>query len=107
MKSFIETTKNCLWDDLYNRYFVVFTVIVGLIEYVVWSQAIVGGGIFVYTRLSYYPVQLLIVIFILHLILSIYSFRKDEHISHLLLGALPVLAIFVLILEIFYINGAK
>lgn len=107
MKSFIEIITDSIWKDIYNRFFVIFSAILGIIEYVIWTQVIVAGDIFVYTRLTYFPIQLFLVIFILHLFLSIYSYKRDEHISHLLLGALPFYAIFLFILEMFYIYGNK
>ncbi|MFA7243789.1 MAG: hypothetical protein WC080_00655 [Patescibacteria group bacterium] len=107
MKILFENIKNCLWNDLFNRYFVIVAAVSGIIEYFIWTKGITDNGIFVYTRLNYYPIQLLLVILILHLILSIYSYKKDEHISHLLLGALPFYSIFIFVLEMFYIYGNK
>lgn len=105
MKTVISSIKQSLWDDLYNRYFLVFSIVIGLVEYFIWEKYIVEGGIFVYSPLRYFPVQLFLIIIFLHVILSIYSYSKDDHIAHLLVGALPFYAILILILEIMYIRG--
>ena len=99
----IENLKISLYDDLFNRYLILVSAALFVADFLVWQYVIVRGEIFVYTAFGYYPLQLLSIIFILHLILSAYSYKKDKHVSNLLLGFLGFYTFLILIVEILYI----
>ncbi len=79
--------KKSLYLDKPNLVFVVSSVLLWIIAYSLWVFVILKKGIYLYATLSYGPHIYVLIIFILHLIISVYSYEKDEKISHLFLGS--------------------
>lgn len=103
LKRFLSTTQESLIADKINRYLLISQLPMFGISFVVWIYVIERRDIFVYSVTNYFPLQIFCLIFILHLILSIYSYNRDKYISYLLLGATQLYILVIISLEILYI----
>jgi hypothetical protein len=79
------------------------TIVLAVIAYIVWKRSITDNQIYVFTVLNYYPIQILLLIFIVHLALSIYAYKNDKNISYLLNGSVVFFAALILLMEVFYL----
>lgn len=102
-KDILIDIKSSLYENVLNRYFVVGQILLLLGIYLLWSKVIVAQNIYIYSSTKYFPLQVYAVVLILHLILSVYSYKNDKYISSLLLGASTFYAVLILILELLYI----
>jgi len=103
MNKIIENIKEAIWTDKINRNFLLSTILLFVINLQIWQKIIYKNEVFVYTVIKYYPLQIFVIVFILHLIMSIYSYEKDEKISHLFLGFNLFLLVIIFITEMLYI----
>jgi len=98
----VNLIKKALVSDKPNLAFVVSSIVLWIIAYSLWVFIILRNNIFLYTPLSYGPHIYVLVIFVLHLIVSIYSYDKDAKISHLLLGSAAFFNFMTVVLLLIY-----
>ena len=79
------------------------TIVLAIIAYIIWKSSISDNQIYVFTVLNYYPIQILLLIFIVHLVLSIYAYKNDKNISYLLNGSVVFFSALILLMEVFYL----
>jgi hypothetical protein len=91
------------FTDIVIIYELSITVILAIVAYVIWKSSISDNQIYVFTVLNYYPIQILLLIFVIHLILSLYAYRNDKYISYLLGGSTVFFAALILLMEVFYL----
>lgn len=103
LKNILNDIKISLFDNLLNRYFLATQVVLLCMAILIWLKIIVAQNIFIYSSTSYFPLQVYAVVMIVHLVLSIYSYKKDVYISNLLLGASAFYIMTILVLELLYI----
>jgi len=99
----INLIKKALIADKPNLIFVISSIVLWIVAYSLWVFVIPVKNIFLYTPLSYGPHIYVLVIFVLHLIVSIYSYDKDSKISHLLLGSVAFFNFMTVVLLLVYI----
>lgn len=102
MNQFVKNTKPALWSDQYNRINVVMSICGGLIIYIIWKNLAQNPNFLFYTPYNCYPIEIFLIIFIMHLILAVSSYHIDKYISNLLLSALQFYLILIIILELYY-----
>jgi len=103
LKQFLSIIQESLIANKINRYLLISQLVMFGISLVVWIYVIERRDIFVYSVTDYFPLQIFCLIFMLHLILSVYSYNRDKYISYLLLGATQLYILVIISLEIFYI----
>lgn len=103
IKSIYQETKSSLYTDKVNLYMLIFQIVAFSVTYIIWNLVIEKRDIFIYTKTSYYPLQIFAFIFVIHLFLSVYSYKNDKHISHILLGASSFLMLIIITIEFLYI----
>ena len=102
MKATYTILKESLYDNEFNRLALLANVAGMAICYLIWTQLIQQKQIEFFTPYGIYPVQLVIVIWMLHLAISVYSYKVDKYISNLLIAAPILYSILIFILEIYY-----
>jgi len=102
-KDILSEIKASLYENILNRYFVISQIVLFVITFAIWKKIIVVQNIFIYSPTNYYPLQVFSVVFVLHIVLSVYSYKNDKYISSLLLGAITLYLLLILILEFLYI----
>jgi len=102
-KDILDDLKASLFDNILNRYFLIIQIVLLFVAILIWFKIIVAQNIYIYSSTNYFPLQVYSVVMLVHLILSVYSFKKDVYISNLLLAASTFYIIIILILELLYI----
>ena len=102
-KDIYNDIRNSLYDNVLNRYFVLAQVVLFVVVALIWSRVIVSQNVYIYSSTNYFPLQVYVVVVVIHLILSVYSYRNDKYISNLLLGACTFYLVLILILELLYL----
>ena len=103
IKNIFQEIKLTLFDDKANLYMLIFQIVAFTITFIIWNLVIEKRDIFVYTVTNYYPLQFFAFIIVIHLFLSVYSYKKDKQISHVLLGASSFLMLIIITIEFLYI----
>lgn len=103
IKTIYTETKSSLFDYRPNFGMVVFQVVAFIISLLVWIKVIEQNNIFVYSVTNYFPLQVFLLIFLIHITLSVYAYKKDKNISILLLGASTFYIIIVITIESLYL----
>lgn len=108
MKNYITSSyhflKSVLIDDLLDRYLLVSTFFIFLIDYLVWHFYLAKDNLFVFLRIDIYPVKYLFVIIIVNIILMISAHDNEKEVGYLLLLGNIVASILIFILELFYLT---
>ena len=99
---YLEKIKECFWNDVVNRYCLIVVLSFGLIEYFLWQYLSKNEYFIFYTPYSYYPLQVYLIIAIIHLFISYSSYKINTRISNFLLGFLTIYGLFIIVLEIYY-----
>ena len=81
------------------------TAVLALVAFIIWKSSISDNQIYVFTILNYYPIQILLLIFVVHLVLSVYAYKNDKNIAYLLGGSTVFYASLILLMEIFYLSN--
>lgn len=102
IKNLIDLIIKSLYKDRVNLYFIISSVLMLLVAYSLWVFVIIRKGIFIYTPLDYGPHVYVLIILILHTLVSIYSYDKDEKISHLLFGSVAFFSFMSTVLMLVY-----
>ena len=102
-KKTYELIRISLIDNKFNFYALVISILVFVIEYIVWQDMIIKQDVFVYSVLTYFPLELFAIFFVIHVILAVYSFRVEKMISNLLLGFNVFFLYLIFIIEAFYL----
>jgi hypothetical protein len=102
-KDILNDITDSLYTNVLNRYFVIGQIALFSVAILIWMKIIVAKNIFVYSSTNYFPLQIFVIVLILHIILSVYSYKNDKYISNLLLGASVLYILLILILESLYI----
>lgn len=103
IKNTLREIKSSLYDNILNRYLVLIQIVLFVIAILIWMKVLVAQNVFIYSSNNYFPLQIYVVVFFLHLILSVYSYRKDRYISNLLFGASTFYIVLIIVLELLYI----
>ena len=93
---------SCYLDE-YNRLALLGSVGIFLISYIFWYRLSSTESFqYFYSPYSYYPLEMYTMVFVLHLIIIVNSYKLDKSISHLLSSSLVFFSILLLILEAYY-----
>ena len=103
IKNTYELIDKALIKNKFNFYALVISILVFVTEYIVWQEMIVKQDVFVYSVLTYFPLELFAIVFVIHVILAVYSFRVERMISNLLLGFNIFFLYLIFIIEAFYL----
>ena len=95
--------KGALYDDMIDRYLLLVSVLLVVIDYTIWQAFFTGEAIYVLLRISIYPIKYLAIILVLNTFLSVVAHEKDKEVGYLLLIGNIIVGILILILEIFYL----
>lgn len=101
-----QILKESIYDDKVDRFLLLIGASLGFLDWYIWHRYLETPDIYVYTKLSIYPVRLLAVIILINLLLAISSYQKEKEISYLLFVGIIIAEILVLALEIYYLRGA-
>lgn len=98
----IKDSYKAIYLDSFNRWAVIAGLALALVNYLIWHM--LGGkeSFSVYSPYGYYPLQMLAIVWLLHLIIAVYSYKIDKKISYLLTSALTFYALLIIVLEIYY-----
>ena len=102
--SFINLVKASVWQDLIDRYLILTSVILFLVDWLVWRTRLASPDVYAYIPFGIYPVKFLAVVMLLNTVLAVFSYNKEREISHLLMTGNIITGILILSLEIFYLN---
>ena len=111
VKSFTKIYSNlsqklitALYNDKINRFFVVFSFLSIFIILYIWRKIFMVREVIFYSSTNYSPFRFIVVVAVLHLAISLYSYKNDKKISHLLMGTLSIYCLLLLALELFYLT---
>lgn len=99
--------KKALFSDKLNLTFLLSTIIVAFVDFIIWRARLEIPDLFVYTGFNIYPVQYLAIVLIINTLMAIFSYSKEKEISYLLLCTNIFLVLLVLVLEIFYLKNIQ
>lgn len=102
MKKRFSLIFEACYADEFNRLTILLALGGSLIAYLIWSKLSSYDTFNFYTPYSYYPLEMLAAIIILHMIIIVYSYKLDKYISYLLSSALTFYALLIIILEFYY-----
>jgi len=102
-KDILKDIQSSLYGNKINRYFVLGQLLLFALTLLIWVKVIVARDIYIYSSTNYFPLQIFVVVFIIHIVLSVYSYKNDKYLSNLLLGASLFYIILIFILEMLYI----
>ena len=103
MKKYISVLKKIVFEDYINLYLISASVLIFVINYLIWRISLVEKDIFIQSLGGLYPIKYLLLAYIINGSLALFSYEKEKEIGYLLFSANLFLGILVLILEIFYL----
>ena len=107
MKNYFKSTSSLIAKmiivDPTSRYLFWSSVALSIVDYVIWKLALMGPDVFVYTRLTVYPIQYLAVIFVINTFLGLVAYEKEKEITTLLFIGYLIVGGLTLAMELFYI----
>ena len=103
IKNTYELINKPLKENKVKFYVLIISILVFVAEYIVWQELIIKQDVFVYSVLTYFPLELFAIIFVIHVVLATYSFKVEKMISNLLLGFNIFYLYLIFIIEAFYI----
>jgi hypothetical protein len=107
MKQYITNSysflKEALFDDILDRYLLLSSIILFLVDYLIWQSFFIGEPLSVLLRINIYPIKYLAIIMALNTLLSISAHDKEKEVGYLLLIGNIIVGILIFILEIFYL----
>ena len=102
-KTNLQLLHVALWDDAIDRTLFLISAGLFLIDYAIWSRYLSSPELFVYLKVAVYPVKLLAVMIGINTFLAIVAHEKEKEIGYFLFISSVIVAVLVLILEIFYL----
>ena len=102
MKKFFKATCDALYLDEYNRLTILLTVTLSVIAYLFWSKLSQAENFNFFLPYNYYPLEIFILVFVLHAIISVHSYSIDKQISRLLTSSTVFFALLIIVLEFYY-----
>ena len=107
MKNYFKTGLSLLQEvairNYKTRYLFFSSIILAVIDYLIWKIMLSGPDIFVYIRISIYPIQYLTIILAINTFLAFIAYEKEREISYLLFMANLLVGGLILVLEFFYL----
>lgn len=103
LKSNLQLLKAALYDDYIDRVLFFLTIIFFLINYLVWSKYLSSPDLFIYLRITLYPIKLLALMLGINTLLAIFAHGKEKEIGYFLFISNILINILVFALEVFYI----
>lgn len=102
MKNYISLFKQAIINDYINLYILSVTIILYLLDYLIWKLYLANRDIYIQTLGGIYPIRFLVIVFVINTFLAIFSYEREKEMSYLLFSATAFIGILVLILEMFY-----
>lgn len=103
LKTNIQFLKAALYDDHIDRVLFLLTIIFFITNYFVWSKNLSSPELFIYLRISIYPIKLLAIMLLVNTLLAIFAHTKEKEIGYFLFISNILLNVLVFILETFYL----
>ena len=107
MQNYLKTNwqllRAALWDDQIDRILFLLTLIFFLINYLVWSKYLSSPDLFIYLRISLYPIKLLALMLGINTLLAVFAHTKEKEIGYFLFISNILINVLVFALEMFYI----
>ena len=98
-----QATIRALFRDNFNLIVLTSSIVLLAVDYFIWNWRLESAELYVVSIGTIFPVQYLFVIWLINLILAVFSYDKEKEISYLLLSASCFVGLLVLILEIYYL----
>lgn len=102
----LDLIKRACLEDRVNFNFLVSSLAVAGLSYIIWKEKLSAGSANFYWRLPFSPLTYFIIILVINLLLSLNTFDNEKEVSHLLLGATTLISLLVFILFMFYLTNS-
>lgn len=102
MKELLKQVKTALYVDEFNRLSILLGGGGALICYLIWIKLSNSENFIFFTPYGYYPLQVFLAVWLMHVIIAVYSYKIDKFISYLMTASLIFYSILIIVLEFYY-----
>ncbi len=103
MKAIAKKIKECFYEDKINMYSLLILFFISILDYIIWRYLSGKEEFFFYTPYDYFPLEILFVIFVMHVFISYNSYKLNKYISNMLMASVVFYSILILAIEGFYL----